>query len=451
MKNFFIASVALIALLIVGACNKSSQLGADLFKGDNLNLSFTDNLITVSAESENPDSVLAISYTAAGITNLTKLPLGKMYDPVFGVTDARIYLNASYPTTRLTLDAGITYILDSAMFVIAYYGANVYGDTMQKQSVNLYRLDASESLSGTNFTYYTNKTFKTDATPLGGLKNFTPKPKTKVKINDTTYYRPHIAFKLDPNFAKTLLDTSVHSVYNANAGDITKYFRGFELRAEQMNNAMLSFNIADDSSGIIMYYHKQNDTAKLIYRFGLTSTSFPSFKHDYSVGTMNKFFNGKKTASGDSLMFVQGMAGPNIKFEFPNLKKELGTTAVNRAELEFTILEDSTDKYPPVERLILTAANGVPIADLRRSFSTAVTDYGGVYSTVSGNLRVYRCNLSQHLQDMLYGRAGTILYLLSDNTRGPIPNKQETTSRVVLYGTKHSKYRAKLNLYYTKP
>lgn len=453
MKNIFLTSVSLLVLLIVGACNKSSQLGADLLSGEKLNLSFSDTLITVIAETENPDSVLAINYSASSLTSYTKLPLGKMYDPVFGVTEARIYTNLAYSnSTAPVLDGAATYVLDSAMFVLAYNGADTYGDTTQKQSIGLYRLDASEFLGGDNFTYYTNKRFKTEATKLGGLTNFTPLPNTSVHVEKDTNkydYRPHIAIKIDNNFAKALLDTNIYSAFNANGGSVSKYFRGFEIRSEQTTNAMLSFNIADDSSGLYIYYHKLNDTVKLSYLFRITSSTFPSFNHDYAKGSINKWYNGKKTIAGDSLLFLQGMAGPNIKFEFPNLKKQLGTAAVNRAELEFTILEDSTDKYKPVERFILTTANGTPVADLQRT--GGFDDFGGVPITEAGNLRRYKCNISQHLQYMLSGTAGTILYLLPDNTRGTAPDKQETTRRVILYGTKDPKYRTKLNLYYTKP
>ncbi len=453
MKNIFFASVSLLLLLIVGACNKSSQLGAELLDGK-LNLTFSDTT-TVIAETENPDSVLAISYSASNLTSVTKLPLGKVLDPVFGLTEARIYINLGYPGgTVPALDGTATYILDDARFVLTYNAPDVYGDTMQKQTINLYRLDASESLSSENFTYYTNKRFKTEATKLGGIANFAPMPYSKVRlIKDTVQYdqRPHISFKVDTNFAKALLDTSIYSIHTANAGNVRKYFRGFELRAEQTTNTMLSFNIADDSSGLFIYYHKRGDTAKLSYQFRMTASTFPSFSHDYTKGTINKFFNGKKTISGDSLMFLQGMAGPNIKLEFPNLKKQLGTAAINRAELEFTILEDSTEKYLPIEQFILTSANGLPVSDLQRQSNTVLAEFGGTVVTEAGNLRRYKCNISQHLQAMLYGTAGTTLYLLPDNNRGAIPNKQETTRRVVLYGTKHSKYRTKLNLYYTKP
>ena len=226
MKNIVIASVSLLVLLIVGACNKSSQLGANLFDGNNLNLSFTDTT-TVIAQTENPDSVLAVSVTGNQVaTNFTKLPLGKMLDPVFGLTEARIYANLGYPNaTAPALDGAATYILDSVMFVLSYNGADSYGDTTQKQSISLYRLDASESLSGENFTYYTNKRFKTSTTRLGGLDNFTPMPNSKVRVvKDTNQYdyRPHIAFKLDPNFGKALLDTNVYSSFNAFSGSIGK-------------------------------------------------------------------------------------------------------------------------------------------------------------------------------------------------------------------------------------
>jgi Domain of unknown function (DUF4270) len=446
MKNIFIASVCLIGLLIVGACNKSSQLGADLFDSSKLDLKFSDSLITITAQTENPDSVVAINSS----TSLSLLPLGKMYDPVFGVTDARIFANFTYGASVITLDGATTYVLDDVKAVLAYNAPDTYGDTMAQQKIGIYRLDASESLANASSTIYTNKKFKSQTTPLGSL-TFTPKPYSRIYVNDSTTLRPHISIKLDTTFGKALLDTAVYSVHTTNKGDVGKYFRGFEIRSDQTTSALLSFNLADDSSGIYLYYHKLGDTVKLSYRFPFATASYPYFNHNYAAGTINQFFNGKKTASGDSLMFVQGMAGANVKFEFPNLKQRLGTAAVNRAELEFTILEDSTDKYLPIERFILTTATGAPVNDLLRNSTSVLAEYGGTIVTEAGNIRRYKCNISQHLQDMLYGRAGTVLYLLPDNGRGTIPNKQGTTRRVVLYGTKHSKYPAKLNLYYTKP
>ena len=451
MKNFFIASVCLIGLLFAGACNKSSQLGADLFDSSKLDLKFSDTLISMTAQTENPDSVVALNLSSTNPTTLNLLPLGKMYDPVFGVTDARIFANFSYGTAALALDGAVNYVLDSTVLVMTYNGLDTYGDTTQQQKISMYRLIASESLTGDNLSLYTNKKYQSETKALGSL-TFTPKPTTRVRVNDSVSRRPHITMKLDSSFGKALLDTSVHSTSNPTyGGDIRKYFRCFEIRSEQTTNAMLSFNVADDSTGIYLYYHKLGDTAKLSHLFRFTTTTYPYFNHNYATGTINKFLNGKKTASGDSLMFAQGMAGTNVRFEFPNLKKQLGTAAVNRAELEFTVLEDSTDKYLPIERFILTTATGSPVNDLLRNSSSVLSEYGGTLVTEAGNVRRYKCNISQHLQDMLYGRAGTVLYLIPDNTRGAIPNKQSTTRRVVLYGTKHSKYPAKLNLYYTKP
>jgi hypothetical protein len=64
--------------------------------------------------------------------------------------------------------------------------------------------------------------------------------------------------------------------------------------------------------------------------------------------------------------------------------------------------------------------------------------------TVNGvTVKKYYLNLSSHLQLMLNGKQGTVLYLTPHL-------KEQKGSRVVLYGSKHSKYRAKLNITYTK-
>ena len=97
--------------------------------------------------------------------------------------------------------------------------------------------------------------------------------------------------------------------------------------------------------------------------------------------------------------------------------------------------------------LSLIPTNARAIDDVKQagysvtSFVT-IPDFGGFPVTENG-VRKYKMNITQHLQKVLTGAEGTQLYLA--------PHFQYTKAgRVVLYGPKHSKYRAKVNLIFTK-
>ena len=156
-------------------------------------------------------------------------------------------------------------------------------------------------------------------------------------------------------------------------------------------------------------------------------------------------------------MFIQGMAGTNVKIEFPYLKN-LGKVVINKAELELTVAADSkTETFPPINQLLLRTAQFSAILDVRYDSNfgegaTAarpkeqLTTAGGTLreETVAGTkVKKYYFNLSSHLQQMLDGKQGSTIYITPHF-------KEEKASRVVLYGPKNSKYRAKLNLHYTK-
>jgi hypothetical protein len=445
MKNSLFAFLVFAALLLVLSCNKSSLLGSEFFADDKLNLTFSDTLISINAETENPDSVPALDLRSSlSQTFFTKLPVGKMLDPVFGLTEARAYVGFTTAST-INLDSTAEYELDSVVWVMSYAGAEAYGDTTKFQKLVISQMK-NELLD--NFIY-SNRREDVNATPLARF-DFIPYPNSPVVFRkDTIDYRsrPHIRIKLDKSFGEPLVNPKTYLASGPYGGDITKYFKGFEMKMENATNAMVSFNIADDSTGIYIHYKKKFDTVPRTYQFRPIKGSFPSFNHNYTVGTIDRFFNGKKIARGDSLLFAQGMAGANIRLEFPNLSK-LGALAFNRVELEMTVQEDSADKYLPNEQFVITTAKGEIVADLLTQGE--YTSFGGGLNTEGGGIRRYRFNISNHIHKMYRGTGGTAIYIIPDNRRGSIPNKQETTRRTVIYGPKHSKYPMKLNVYYTK-
>lgn len=445
MKNILLVLSALALFLTSISCNESSLLGADLFEGEKLNLQFTDTL-TINALTEKTDSVLVYS-TAPYYYD--SLPCGKVNDPFFGLTEARIYSQFRFDSTIIpTVNLSVA-VIDSAFLDLVYNGSpsRIYGDTLNPQTLGIYRLTQAIPSE----TIYSNRIFSTEATPIGKY-TFSPKPYTQlvsITKKDTTRFSGRVRIPLDKNFSKQLLDTN-------NLKNITTWLKGLEIRSEATTNTMLNFNfgVSTTNPTAIRLYYRIGTTDTLSLTIPINTTHFANFKNGYDAAPIKPFINNQKAT--DSLMFIQSMAGTNVKIEFPYLKN-LGKVVINKAELEITVSKDSkTDIFPPIDQLLLRTAQFSAVQDVRfdsnygdgistRPREQMSTSGGFVRTeTVSGTtVQKYYFNLSTHLQQMLEGKQGSNLYITPHF-------KEEKGSRVVLYGPKSSKYRAKLNIHYTK-
>ena len=435
MKNIIIALTATVALTTATiSCNKSSLLGAELFSGDQLPVSFTDAL-AINAITETNDSVFAsLPYDY--------LPLGKVNDPMFGKYESKIY-------TQFDSSAFYDFPnkIDSVVLVMGYSPKATYGDTMESQKISVYRLTQEI----TNEGYFSNKTFLTESTPIGSLE-FTPRPSTFRTItldsisNLASDTLPQIRIRLSDNFKAQINDTIKYTKnFNQN-------FKGIEIRSEKETGCMMNFDFGTNKiSGIYVYYHNLGaDKDRKIYVFRPSARRFANFKNDYANAPIKPFLNNQ--TKGDSLVFIQGMSGVNAKIEFPSLDT-LGKISINKAELEFTVKQDPN--FPPINQIILRSGKQEIIQDAtvdaqlsnvslsNRNFSFPFSGGQPKTEVINGETVVkYHFALSTHLQRMLYGLEGNIIYLTPFY-------KSEKGSRVVLFGSK-TKFRPKLNLTYTK-
>ena len=449
MKNILIAFSAFALLLTSLSCNDSSLLGADLFEGEKLNLTFTDTL-TINAVSETVDSVLLYS-TAPYYYD--SVPFGRMNDPIFGLTESRIYSKLVFDTSSLSTIDYATVTIDSAFLDLVYSPSRFYGEESAlqttQQTVGIYRL--TEDLPSENI-YSNHKFFAVESTPIVKY-NFFPKPNTLLQIfkDDTTKYAARVRVPVAASFAKPFLD--INNIRNGAA-----WFKGLEIRPEVTTNTFLNFNMGlgkTHPTGIRVYYKTSlTDTSSKVYVLPVSTQHFANFQHGYKTAPIKDFVNNQ--AKGNEQIFLQGMAGSNVKIEFPYLKS-LGKVAINKAELELTVVKDSkTDIFPAIDQLVLRTAQFSPVQDLSfdsnygdgvstRPLEKLTTSGGFVRTeTVNGEtIQKYYFNLSGHLQQMLEGKRGSTLYITPHF-------KEEKSSRVVLYGPKSSKYRAKLNVHYTK-
>jgi Domain of unknown function (DUF4270) len=479
MKNTWIAFVGLaICLTLAAACNKTTLVGAELFESDKLNLQTTDTL-SINALNDAPEPVLMY---LKSIGAYDVLPLGNMPDAYFGNLESSLYMQfglqniAVPPFPTLSQDS----VRVDSIRLILPYAAGTYGDTTATQKFSVYRLTSELKAD----TIYSNKIFPNEVATLGSL-TFKPTPNTpKQRVvaalpgatkNDTFTDIPHISIPLDINFGKEIMKLGATTLTDT---AFQKWIKGIVIKAETPANCMLRFNVTPTAgtlptgqssrvAGIYVYYRNNDkDTTRQVYTFYTSGQPrYANYKNSYQAAKIKDFIGVPKKA--DSLIFLQSMGGSVARLEFPYLKN-LGTIAINKAEIEFTINEDADTKtMPALEQLmLLTSAakipegnvvnlggtltfiggNGRPISDAGTNYSvttfSTISDFGGFPVTDKG-VRKYKMNITEQLQKILVGAEGTQLYL--------VPHFQyNRAGRVVLYGPKHSQYRAKVNLIFTK-
>jgi hypothetical protein len=415
------------------------KLGADLFDKDKFNYQYTDT-VSILAQSEMSESLVGYSNTIAPTNTLF---VGNMEDPIFGITETRAYTQLAPDATSV----GSGFIVDSVIFRLFYNSTGTYGDTTKSQRISVYRL--TETLVGNLIT--TDKTFKTEAQPLASIQfkptpNVTVRDSVRLTVNGVTKdtigdFRPRLSFRLPNTFGEQILSDTNR---NTDLGKFYEWFKGLEVRAEGMTSAITAFSFrAADSTGIYIHYKTSTtDTVRRVFRVSTTDrlVRYTHFRHDYSKSKVLSYL--KNPAKTDTVLFVQSGGGILTKLEFPHLKN-LGSIAVNKAVLEFTINTEEADTllFRPIRRFLLAKTNFDAIDDANAS--TGSLRFFGGDLTKNGSTSVYRMNITAHLQRMLDGRDGNNIYL--------IPELQvEEYARSILYGGKSPQFKAKLLLSYTK-
>ena len=432
--------IPLGTILLLQACNDPSVIGSDLLEQDQIGLEFND-------------TTTLIAYTIQGDSAATYDPdnpietylFGQFEDPIFGTSTSIINTQFSLSSQKPDLE-NVT--IDSIVLTLPYAINNLYGDYFNDFTVEVYSLDDPDFVD-TEIRYYSNQ-----EVIVGSLLNsstFSAMPLDSVDIDvygsDSMevvreYPQARIRIPENGNFANKFVNNP--TIYDSDSLFLDA-FQGIQIRATNKVPGILSFDLSSGLAGILVYYRQ--DTNNLQYKFPINANYITqsNFIHDFSGSQVEPFLN--DTELGDSLLFVQGMAGVNAVIELPyveNYKDFL----INRAELELTIinLDEDESLYPPIDQII--------ISEIQEDGSLRVIDdvifglqrselgdiFGG--NPVEDNPTKYRLNISAHFKNMRDGLASNRLQISA------LARSQEA-SRVVICGPGHSEFPARLNLSFT--
>ncbi len=480
MKKRLFALLGLIisSAIILSACRKindATELGGDLIPAvDNINT--FDTILTV----ETYNGIFNPLFDSTRLTEEDEHFLGMISnDPVFGQTEARLFLELKPPYYRYTFENKSDSLhIDSVVLVLSYN--NTYGDTNAAQTVRVYEIDNNvEFRADSNYMVSQNSITYSN---LLGQRTFSPSQlKDSVKVpGDTTVNQLRI--RLDNAFGQRLLDydtnySSVTGAYYSDSLFRTK-LRGFALESVA-GNAIMSFSLTSVNTKLVLYYrYDKNDTLNYdtTYRdFGFTllsaNANYITRTHPASISSIA----GDNTE--DEIVYIQNTPGTFTTVKIPGLAS-LSNRVVHRAELVMEQLYDGSDTVFTIPASLMLDAYDPSISAFRTIPYDMSPDQNGTLSPYSfgglpfkgtdgsNSINVWRFNISRYVQNVVNNtlpaydlRVFSPFYIFdqfgipgksTDVLRGIFVNPTVGKGRVRLGGGNHPTQRMRLRIIYSK-
>lgn len=348
MKNTSSFLKSILALLLIGvllfSCEKEpSQIGLDIVGDNPLTVLFTDTA-SVQVHSVLVDSVR----TDELIYNI----LGTVVDPVFGTTNASLYMQ--YNLSLANYSFGEQETLDSLVLSVPYQMTTVYGDSLAPLSFNVYELT---ELLDVDTSYYSNHTAEYIPTLLGEI-SLVPQPWDSVLI-DTTWVAPHFTLRLSDELGQRLLSLEDTIYYNNT--DFVESFKGlyFEPVYEGGVGNLTFLDMYGAQSALKLYYHNSaSDSLSYSFIPSQNSASFQNFDHLDYVGSDPEFYRQvieEDTTLGAEKFYMQTLGGVDSYIRFPSLfnNDEFAKYAINEAKLVITDIDPENNLFSQPESMTL--------------------------------------------------------------------------------------------------
>ena len=318
--------------------------------------------------------------------NVVSLTLGEIHDPIFGLNSAGFYTQLLL--TENNIDLGNNPIVDSVILSYTYSGS--YGDMSQFDNISVQRVFTDLH----NDSIYYSNTFQLSASSMYNVEEYT--------ISESSN-SPNIRIKLTNEFGQQIIDLGSELLVDNET--FLSQFQGLSLSAFG-SNAMLYLNPNGSESYFKIYY--KNDE-------NISDTLSLDFQVGGDAARVN-IFNEKSTENiiqDISKIHIQSMAGYKAKISFNNidsLRALLHNQVINKATIEFNVLDGSQSEYLAHNKLVLVRTNSAGENIFLSDFLLEGDDYFG------GDLNneKYQFNITRYLYQLLTNPDYTPeLYLLS--------------------------------------
>lgn len=475
-KNQYKSAVTGMLMLLAFAigCTKidTTSLGQNLVPTvDNIHtFDTTFSVIAVNYDSTECDTIHRSNLQALGIIS---------NDPVFGSTDANVYLELKplyYPYHFPAADAN-SFQIDSAVMVLNY--SHSFGDTNALQKVNVYQLSDTFDISS---SYTTCRVLGYDSSVLLGEKSYYP-----TLLRDSVHARDgNFANQLRIPISKDFIQGFINDSVNVfrNDSDFVNYFKGYALISDKTTGgeALNYFDFTTSQLQLYLRYTNGGTADTTVINFGLSGYSGLSNSIDHDRGTSEITNHLTHPESGDSLLYIQTGPGTYALLTIPSLAG-MSTRVINRAELIVdqvysdnslnNIFEAPLNLYLETSDPSINNGKYIPMpCDFTgEALSNNFQYMGGQQITATNSagqaIAEYRLNITRYAQAIVTkGKQPNILKLSAPqyaiNTGaytdwcgqgiGPFsaPRNVISDGRVVLNGTNNTPTRIRLHVVYTK-
>lgn len=387
--------------------------------------------------SVNLSTVLIDSIETSGTENML---VGKYSDTELGTVTASSYFELDLPSGT-TLDENEVY--DSLTLVLKYSDL-VYGDTLQAQTLKVYRL-LEELEPDDDGLIYNTSSFKYDDTPIGKI-TYIPRP----------FKSDSIVIRLDDSLGLEFFEKMRGKEDDiTNDDDFKEYFKGLVLVSEEQNTAVLSF-LPDSASFVLMHSHLPGlirAEKQRKFSFSTTGTYFNHIDCDRSGTLLEQILTQRvalPSSETNSKAFIQSGAGIVMRVNLPGLQRLLEFDAgylMYKAELVLRLYPNSEKEITPPDKLLMYYTDKYNNLVTEVLDSDSETIYSNHYSDdIYDEYNYYTFDLTQLLDDELSDGyvddgLGFIITVPESEFKGSL-------SRLVVDARGGSQYRPVLNIYY---
>ncbi len=447
MSNLRILSFLFLVLAVISCKKKNddSVLGLDVQpENDLVGVTITDS-VSVFMHTQKVDSVRTF--------NDRYKYIGSVMDAVFGKTEASLYTNYSIANNLTNVTFGANPVLDSAEIVIRY-NIESLGDLSTPLNYEVHLMNES-ILTAT--AYYSDQNFNYSPSLVNSGNG-------KITLRNGILC---LVIPINHNVAQAILQTPANLVNNTvfQAANKGFYIKATNPSTAQKSGYICSYDLDDDISGLMLYYHEGASTnskgESFLFTFrGADALRLNHFDHNYSTAVPYLFDQvvSNDTVKGDNNIYLNTFGGTRARVYLPYLKafSDSENVAISRAELILKVDEsiptyayDINFGYPAQLALIGCSSAGVEELVYDQLETTDFVKYGGVYDAVN---KQYVFNLARQMQKIITGKIANYGFYLVNATPSPssVVRRDSRLPRIVLGGKNNTVYKPYFRVTYIK-
>jgi hypothetical protein len=353
---------------MVASCANENDL-TQINIGDNF-ISSQTNFVIIDTFTVSLSTVLVDSIPTSGTGEIL---VGEYSDKSMGIIKSQSFFQMGSPGSQSINDKAV---FDSLVLVLNY-SSQYYGDTLQLQDLNVFRVTDDIELNNDNYLYNTS-TFQCDETPIGSLQ-FYP------KLNSGKLFTVRLNDDLGISFMNLMKEKSSEIT---SSEKFVEYFKGIALKPGSKNSCIYSFQSVDTLVNMILYTHYIGENRiEKSYKFPLyaTNTCFNHIEADRTGTFIENIKTQREKLSSSStgnMAFLQAGTGLVTRLDFPGIDRmlEMGfRNILYRAELVLkpvgniykprelpnSLVLYNTDKYNKFGSAVVNTSNVTVYADFR--------------------------------------------------------------------------------------